>query len=390
LVDNLSDGDHDITIKQTDIAGNVSAESAALEITVDNTAPIAPTFDWHEDTTDGDTAGADSDDVSYDNTIDVTLNETDAGAYWEYSTDGGATWTEVKDGSTSFELADNTVYAVDDIQVREVDAAGNTGDAATNSVTMTTDNTADVDNNLGVVIHDDDATVGNDGYINATEAGSLKYTISGVDTDVNDSLDTKLVISDEDGNTVELTGTDVTNGDHTVDISALNDGNITAYFVVEDKAGNTKQVDATFDGGDTSSTKDTVGPNLDHVYFSSQVHPENDITGHNILGSNGENGPGDDFEGAEIYDDVVFVFDEDVLVPTNAIVIDDTTDSAEWVHNDSDMSGSEISLNPSINGDDEDSYTYTLDGDDNSGDGQDGITDLAGNYLNDQTGSFII
>jgi hypothetical protein len=107
------------------------------------------------------------------------------------------------------------------------------------------------------------------------------------------------------------------------------------------------------------------------------------------LGSNGENGPGDDFEGAEIYDDVVFVFDEDVLVPTNAIVIDDTTDSAEWVHNTADMSGSEISLNPSTNGEDEDDYTYTLDGDDNS-DGQDGITDLAGNYLNDQTGDFTI
>jgi hypothetical protein len=53
------------------------------------------------------------------------------------------------------------------------------------------------------------------------------------------------------------------------------------------------------------------------------------------------------------------------------------------------MSGSEISLNPSTNGEDEDDYTYTLDGDDNS-DGQDGITDLAGNYLSDQTGDFTI
>ena len=43
----LANGTHSITAKATDVAGNVSAASAALSVTIDTTAPAAPTVpDW--------------------------------------------------------------------------------------------------------------------------------------------------------------------------------------------------------------------------------------------------------------------------------------------------------------------------------------------------------
>ena len=60
-------------------------------------------------------------------------------ASWEYSVDGGSNWST--GSNTSFELADNTTFAINDIQVRQTDTAGNTSAVAKNAAQIVTDMT---------------------------------------------------------------------------------------------------------------------------------------------------------------------------------------------------------------------------------------------------------
>ncbi|WP_106419796.1 Ig-like domain-containing protein [Salinicola tamaricis] len=104
-----------VQVRQTDVAGNVSPADALGPITVDLSAPTAPTLSLATDT------GADiADGITNDAT--VTVDGLEANATWEYSTDGGTTWTTGT--GTSFELGEGT-YADGDVQVRQSDVAGN-------------------------------------------------------------------------------------------------------------------------------------------------------------------------------------------------------------------------------------------------------------------------
>ena len=125
-----------IQVRQYDAAGNVSsAASNSNAITTDNTAPAAPTFRMAEAS---DTGTSNSDNISQNNTVTVTLASDQA--KWQYSLDSGSTWT---DGSgTTFDLAANTEYAANQIAVRQIDAAGNISDEATNADIFKTDTTA--------------------------------------------------------------------------------------------------------------------------------------------------------------------------------------------------------------------------------------------------------
>ena len=106
-----------IQVRQTDTAGNLSAAASnTVAITEDSTV-AAPSFALNSDT-----GSSNSDNITNDNVINVTLAG-DA-ASWEYSLNGGTTWTTGT--GTSFSMASNTSYAIGDIQVRQTDAAGNT------------------------------------------------------------------------------------------------------------------------------------------------------------------------------------------------------------------------------------------------------------------------
>ncbi|WP_129591375.1 Ig-like domain-containing protein [Salinicola tamaricis] len=111
----LGEGSYDFTITATDAAGNTSAESAPFSLSVDLSAPDAPTISLANDT------GADiADGITSDASVNV--DDLEANATWEYSTDGGTTWT--MGTGASFELAEGT-YADGDVQVRQTDIAGN-------------------------------------------------------------------------------------------------------------------------------------------------------------------------------------------------------------------------------------------------------------------------
>ncbi|MCE3026333.1 Ig-like domain-containing protein [Salinicola sp. DM10] len=118
--------DGDVQVRQTDVAGNVGPVDALGPITVDLSAPVAPTISLATDT------GADiADGITNDAT--VTVDGLEANATWEYSTDGGTTWTTGT--GTSFELAEGT-YADGDVQVRQTDVAGNSSVGNLDQVTI--------------------------------------------------------------------------------------------------------------------------------------------------------------------------------------------------------------------------------------------------------------
>jgi large repetitive protein len=124
-----------LSITQTDIAGNSSsAIDPDPQITVDVTV-AAPTFVLAADS-----GASNSDGITNDTTVNVSGLETNA--TWEYSLNSGDTW--LAGTGTSFELAGDTTYAIDAIQVRQTDVAGNLSDAAKNAAAITTDVTGAV------------------------------------------------------------------------------------------------------------------------------------------------------------------------------------------------------------------------------------------------------
>lgn len=129
------DGAKSMTVRQTDVAGNVSAASTALAFTLDTVA-AAPTVALTSD------SGA-ADNISTVGTLNVTGIET--GATVEYSTNGGTTW-----GPTFTAAA-----GLNAVQVRQTDIAGNFG-TATFSFTLdnaapTLSSSSPVDNATNVV-----------------------------------------------------------------------------------------------------------------------------------------------------------------------------------------------------------------------------------------------
>ncbi|MBU1297269.1 MAG: hypothetical protein KKD82_20885, partial [Gammaproteobacteria bacterium] len=120
-----------IQVRQTDLAGNLSAVgSNSTTIVTDTIALDAPSFALHADT-----GESNSDFITSDTTIDVTLDA--EAASWEYSLDSGATWTE--GSGTSFEMGGLQTYEIGQIQVRQIDIAGNISAAASNEVQFVSD-----------------------------------------------------------------------------------------------------------------------------------------------------------------------------------------------------------------------------------------------------------
>lgn len=120
-----------IQVRQTDLAGNISAVGSNSTAIVTDTIPLAaPSFTLHEDTGD-----SDSDFITSDTTIDVTLDA--EAASWEYSLDSGVTWTE--GSGTSFEMGALQTYEIGQIQVRQLDLAGNVSAVASNEVSFISD-----------------------------------------------------------------------------------------------------------------------------------------------------------------------------------------------------------------------------------------------------------
>ncbi|WP_191236977.1 Ig-like domain-containing protein [Cobetia marina] len=114
----FTDGEHVFSVTATDAAGNESAPSADFTLTVDTTAPDAPSLALTTDTNitdDGITSNG-----------EVTVSDLETDATWEYTTDGGTTWVDGTEAT--FTLAAGS-YADGTAQIRQTDVAGNVSDA---------------------------------------------------------------------------------------------------------------------------------------------------------------------------------------------------------------------------------------------------------------------
>ncbi|WP_232446902.1 beta strand repeat-containing protein, partial [Burkholderia ubonensis] len=150
---NATEGLNDIQVRQTDIAGNTSS-ATSFSFTLDTSA-AAP----------GVALTIDSGSSAVDHITNVgTLNLTgvENGATVQYSVDNGAHW------STSF----SAVEGLNDVQVRQIDVAGNTSSATSFSFTLDTSAAAP-----GVALTTDSGSSASD---HVTNVGTLNLT--GVET----------------------------------------------------------------------------------------------------------------------------------------------------------------------------------------------------------------
>ncbi|MET2988926.1 cell wall anchor protein [Herbaspirillum seropedicae] len=108
------DGNKTIVVRQTDLAGNNSAFSDSLAITLDTLAPAKLSLALARDT------GVINDKITSDGTVNVTGLE--ANASWQWSTDGGVNWS--RGSGTSFLVSGDGPKAV---MARQSDLAGNLG-----------------------------------------------------------------------------------------------------------------------------------------------------------------------------------------------------------------------------------------------------------------------
>ncbi|RQR33341.1 Ig-like domain repeat protein, partial [Burkholderia sp. Bp9143] len=116
---NAVEGMNDVQVRQTDIAGNIS-DPTSFSFTLD-TAAAAPSVAL---TTDSGSSATDH--ITNVGTLNLTGVET--GASVQYSVDGGSHW------STSF----SAVEGLNNVQVRQIDVAGNTSSATSFSFTLDT------------------------------------------------------------------------------------------------------------------------------------------------------------------------------------------------------------------------------------------------------------
>lgn len=154
---------------QVDGAGNTGTLVTVTQA-VDMSAPSAPTLAIATD------SGIDGND-NITNVSTVNVGGLEPLATWEYSLNGGSTWTA--GSGTTFTLANNTVYAINAIQVRQTDAAGNISTTGSNAEAITIDTKAPVltitDNEPNVTANMDGSNA--DGTTDA-DGGEILYTFT--------------------------------------------------------------------------------------------------------------------------------------------------------------------------------------------------------------------
>ena len=137
----LSSGNHTITAKATDAAGNTSTTSTSLSVTVDTTAPIAPSSPDMTSATDSGTLSGDN--ITSNNTPVFTGTAEANSTVKLYDTNGTTLLgTATADGSGNWSITSSTLSeGSHTLTVKATDTAGNTS-VASSSLAVTVDRTA--------------------------------------------------------------------------------------------------------------------------------------------------------------------------------------------------------------------------------------------------------
>ena len=171
---NLTYNTGDIQVRQIDKAGNVSASSVnPISWSIDTKAetPVEMSFN--------DTGAIDGDNITKDG--EFTVSDAEVGAKISYSLDNGKTFT--LSANNSFIVPEGT-YTKGQIQIKQIDAAGNTSAAGSSVVALTVDETVVVPT---IALTKDDGISLTDGITNVAtvtvsglEAGAIwQYSLNG-------------------------------------------------------------------------------------------------------------------------------------------------------------------------------------------------------------------
>ena len=127
----LGDGVINVAAVATDAAGN-SSTAATTAFTLDTAAPVAAALALQADT-----GSSNRDGITSNAT--VLVSQLEANATWQLSTNSGSNWST--GSGNNFSLAPGS-YNAGQVQVRQIDLAGNVSAVATNSQAWVVDTTA--------------------------------------------------------------------------------------------------------------------------------------------------------------------------------------------------------------------------------------------------------
>ncbi|MER2517959.1 MAG: Ig-like domain-containing protein, partial [Candidatus Accumulibacter phosphatis] len=215
----LSDGNHTLTAKQTDLAGNVSTLSSGFTVTIDSTPPAAGTLAFNNlsDT------GNPGDGITQDDTFDLSLTGHEAGAAvaFEVSTNGGSTWSATS--AIQSGLPDGAYQ----FRAKVTDAAGNV--AYTTSLVVTVDTAAAAPSAPDLEAPSDSGSSNSDDLTNVTTP-----TVSGSGAEAGATV----TLYDTDGTTALGTAVASALGEWSITSTALAAGSHTLTAKQVDLAGN--------------------------------------------------------------------------------------------------------------------------------------------------------
>ena len=243
----LAGGSHTLTVKAKDAAGNESGASSSLSVTIDTTAPNAPT--GLDVLASSDSGTSNTDNITSNNTPTVSGAGAEPGSTVKlYDTDGTTVLgTATADSSgnwsvTTSALADGTHT----LTAKVTDTAGNVG-AASSSLTVTIDSTAPGASGTPVLASGSDS--GSSNADNITSDTTPTITGSGAEAGAT------VTLYDTDGSTVLGTATADGSGNWSITTSTLSEGAHTLTTKVTDTAGNTSVASAGL-----AITVDTTAP----------------------------------------------------------------------------------------------------------------------------------
>jgi hypothetical protein len=248
----LSEGAHTLTAKATDAAGNTSAASAGLVVTIDTSAPAAPSA--ADLATGSDTGSSNSDNLTNATTPTITGSGAEAGATIKvYDTDGTTLLgTTTADGSGNWSITTSTLSAgAHTLTTKATDSAGNTS-VASAALTVTIDTSVPAATSAA-----DLASASNSGSSstdNITSVTTPTLTGSGAEAGATVKL------YDTDGTTVLGTATADGSGNWSITSSTLSAGDHTLTTKVTDAAGNTSAASAGL-----TVTIDTTAPSASNA-----------------------------------------------------------------------------------------------------------------------------
>ncbi|WP_338849023.1 Ig-like domain-containing protein [Massilia sp. W12] len=240
----LSDGSHSLTVKQTDLAGNVSSASSALTLDIDTSTPGTPGTPALD-------AGSDSGTLSDGITNISAPTLVGTGAVGDtitlYDTDGSTVLgTAVVDGSGNWSVTSSSLAdGVHTVTVKQTNAAG-TASSASKSFALTIDSSAPSAPSAPSM------SAGTDSGVSSSDAITKNTTPTFTGTG---EANATVTLYDTDGSTVLGTTTADGSGKWSISSSKMSEGSHTLTVKQSDAAGNVSKA-----GSSLAVEIDTTAP----------------------------------------------------------------------------------------------------------------------------------